>query len=94
MLPKSVSCDQCDQTATVCGYGRIEYDWPNSGSPDANGPPATPQIRAVRLIVDCPHCGLSVQDHYPLGQPAGGRGALNRAALLRRLRAVSAALRQ
>lgn len=88
MLPKFVSCDQCDQKATVRGYGRIEFDWP-----DADDPTAIPKIRSVRLSVDCPHCGLGVQDHYPLGQPADSRRAPSRAALLRRLKAVSTVLR-
>jgi hypothetical protein len=35
MLPKFVSCDQCDQKATVRGYGRIEFDWPTADDPTA-----------------------------------------------------------
>jgi transcription elongation factor Elf1 len=88
MLPKSVSCDQCNEQATVRSYGRIEFDWPA-----ADDPTATPKIRSVRLTVDCPHCGLRDQDHNPLGQPADSRRAPSRAALLRRLKAVSTALR-
>lgn len=87
MLPKSVPCEQCSQPGTVRGYGRIEYDWP-----DGDDLPAAPTIRSVRLTVDCPHCGLGVQDHYPNGQPVGSHRGPNRAALLRRLHAVSAAL--
>ena len=87
MLPQSVICDECGKTAIVGGYGRVEYAWD-----DADNPAATPLIRAVRLTIDCPHCGLRVQDHYPNGQPAGTLGTPPRQ-LVRRLKAVSAALR-
>jgi hypothetical protein len=97
MLPQSVPCDRCDQQAKVRGYGRIEYDWPDSeghnfDDPSGDNPTATPTIRSIRLTVDCPHCGLSVQDHFPGGGRAGSQPAQNRT-LLRRLQAVSAALR-
>jgi hypothetical protein len=93
MLPKTVHCEQCDQKAKVCGYGRVEYDWPES-----DDPAATPEIRCVRLIVDCPHCGLFDQDHFPNGpraatRPAGSSKFGRRAALLSRLQSISAALR-
>ena len=97
MLPQYVSCDECDQQATVRGYGRIEYDWPDPARPDpgqseADAPPTTPQVRAVRLTVDCPHCGLRVQDHFPNGIRPASHPAAQRA-LIDRLQAVSAALR-
>lgn len=97
MLPHFVPCDQCEQQAKVRGYGRIEYDWPDFDAPaeevlGGDNPIATPTIRSVRLTVDCPHCGLSVQDHFP----GGGRPASHptqKRTLLRRLQAVSTALR-
>lgn len=92
MLPQYVSCDECDQQAKVRGYGRIEYDWPDPGQSDVDAPTATPQVRAVRLTVDCPHCGLRVQDHFPNGTRPASHPAAQRA-LIDRLQAVSAALR-
>lgn len=62
MLPRSIPCEECGNTALVRGYGRVEYDW-NDGGDDTN--PLT--IRSVRLTIDCPNCGLQTQDHYPAG---------------------------
>jgi len=62
MLPRSIPCEECGKSAAVRGYGRIEYDW-NDGGDDTN--PLT--IRSVRLTIDCPNCGLQVQDHHPAG---------------------------
>jgi hypothetical protein len=87
MLPQSVSCDECGEKANVRGYGRIEYDWD-----DTDDPVATPQLRTIRLTVDCPHCGLRAQDYYPAGRPADTLGTPAKQ-LGRRLKAVSAALR-
>jgi hypothetical protein len=58
-------CEECGKTAVVRGYGRVEFDWDNSGSPSA-----TPHIRAIRLTIDCPICGVRAQDHYPNGRSA------------------------
>ena len=62
MLPRKVACDECDKTAVVRGYGRVEYDW------DQTEPVATlPKIKVIRLTVDCPTCGVRVQDHRVAG---------------------------
>jgi ribosomal protein S27E len=60
MLPKSVSCEICGQTAAARGYGRVVYD---GGSPGQVV--VEPKIHAVHLTIDCPHCGVLVQVHYP-----------------------------
>lgn len=102
MLPKYVTCDECHQEAKVRGYGRVEYDWPDSnrldsGQSDAGdsadtSATATPTIRSIRLAVDCPHCGVRVQDHYPNGRQIDANSGSAREALLR-LKSLSAALR-
>ena len=70
MLPQWVSCEECGEKSLVRGYGRVEFDWENVGSPDA-----TPHLRSIRLTIDCPHCGVNVQDYYPDGRPAAPAGA-------------------
>jgi hypothetical protein len=60
MLPISVSCEICGQTAAVRGYGRVVYE---GGSPGQVV--AEPKIHAVHLTIDCPNCGVLVQVHYP-----------------------------
>jgi hypothetical protein len=59
-LPKAVICDDCGAEARVRSYGRVEYDWPKTS---ADGQVATiPTIRAARLTIDCPNCGVKSQD--------------------------------
>ena len=61
MLPRTVSCEDCGETAFVRAYGRVEYDW----CPDepGSGQIATkPRIKLIRLTVDCPKCGVKTQD--------------------------------
>jgi hypothetical protein len=61
MLPRTVRCDECGETAFVRAYGRVEYDW----SPDepGHGQIATkPRIKLIRLTIDCPRCGVTTQD--------------------------------
>jgi hypothetical protein len=63
MLPRSVICEDCGQIATVRGYGRIEYDWPETTT---RGPkPTIPTITSVRLTIDCPCCGVKSQEFLP-----------------------------
>jgi DNA-directed RNA polymerase subunit RPC12/RpoP len=62
MLPRTISCDECGEKAIVRGYGRLEYDW----EPTAHAV-TTLQIKAVRLTIDCPTCGVRVQEHRPVG---------------------------
>ena len=85
MLPQSVTCEECGKNAYVRGYGRVVYDW------DAADDALT--LRSVRLTIECPACGLRVQDHLPPGQPAAASPARPSRDLARRLQAISAALR-
>src|SRR3954451_19380797 len=63
MFPRNVKCHDCGRISSVRGYGRIEYDWPETA---AAGPEATiPTINCVRLTVDCPRCGVKSQNFYP-----------------------------
>ena len=78
MLPQWVICEECGEKSVVRGYGRVEFDWANPG-----GPP--PHLRSVRLTIDCPHCGVNGQDHYPDGQPKPRAGTPAQE-LLRRLK--------
>jgi hypothetical protein len=60
-LPQFVVCDDCRETARVRACGRIEYDWPETTT---GGQTATiPTLTAARLTVDCPNCGVKVQDY-------------------------------
>jgi hypothetical protein len=59
MLPRSVSCDECGKTAIVRGYGRVEYDWKQSGQIAT-----TLEIKVARLTIDCPTCGVRIQDYW------------------------------
>jgi hypothetical protein len=59
MLPRTVSCDECGRTATVRGYGRVEYEWKESGQTGT-----TLELKVARLTIDCPTCGVRVQDHW------------------------------
>jgi hypothetical protein len=60
MLPRTVFCEECGEKANVRGYGRVEYDWREDGHVAS-----TVQIKAVRLTIDCPICGVRVQEHRP-----------------------------
>ena len=61
-MPRSVSCEECGEKAVVRGYGRVEYDW------DQSGRVATmPKIKLVHLTIDCPRCGVRVQEFCPVG---------------------------
>jgi transposase len=60
MIPRTITCDECHETATVRGYGRVEYDWEE----EEHGATAL-RIKAVRLTIDCPNCGVVVQEHRP-----------------------------
>jgi hypothetical protein len=66
MVPVSIICEDCGETAKVRGYGRVEYDWDNTES-------GTMQltVKLIRLTVDCPCCGVKVQDHRPTTDAAG-----------------------
>ena len=70
MLPRSIPCEECGKTAIVRGYGRVVYDWnadgSNVGGENIGGNDTTAlTIRSVRLTIDCPDCGLRVQEHRP-----------------------------
>jgi transposase len=58
MLPRSVFCDECGENAVVRAYGRVEYDQPVQVA-------TTLKIKVVRLTIDCPKCGVRVQEHRP-----------------------------
>jgi hypothetical protein len=60
MLPRSVYCEECGEEAIVRGYGRVEYDWNQAGGADT-----TPEIKLVRLTIDCPVCGVRTQEYRP-----------------------------
>lgn len=79
MLPQLVSCEECGEESVVRGYGRVEFDWENPSSPQA-----TPHLRSIRLTVDCPHCGVNVQDYYPDGRPPARSGTPAQELLRRR----------
>ena len=60
MIPKNIQCEECGRPAVVRGYGRIVYDWT-----DEDHRPATLKIKAINLTIDCPQCGVRVQQHCP-----------------------------
>lgn len=60
MLPRVVQCEECREIAVVRGYGRVEYAWDR-----AEDGTTILEIRSVRLTVDCPACGVCVQDYVP-----------------------------
>ena len=67
MVPNTVLCEDCGRVAAVRGYGRVEYDWPKTIT---DGQVVTiPTITSIRLTLDCPQCGVKVQDFYPNGRP-------------------------
>lgn len=66
MLPRTISCEDCGETAIVRAYGRVEYDWDADSGESSAGQVATrPRIKMVRLTIDCPRCGVKTQEHYP-----------------------------
>lgn len=60
MLPRSILCEDCGEKAVVRGYGRVEYAWDR-----ADDGTTILEIRSVRLTVDCPACGVCVQEFVP-----------------------------
>jgi hypothetical protein len=62
MLPRIVFCEECGERAIVRGYGRVEYDLDQPGHVAT-----TLQIKVIRLTIDCPRCGVRVQEHRPAG---------------------------
>ena len=64
-MPRTVSCEECGERAIVRGYGRVEYDWDQTAHADT-----ALQIKVVRLTIDCPNCGVRVQEHRPAGHNA------------------------
>ena len=70
MLPRTVSCEECGKKAIVRGYGRVEYDWDQTGHAAT-----TLQIKMVRLTIDCPRCGVRVQEHHPAERDGSIGGA-------------------
>lgn len=62
MLPQSIICEDCGAIAKVRGYGRVEYTPPA----DQNLP--TVEFKLIRLTVDCPQCGVKVQEYHPAFQ--------------------------
>ena len=65
MLPRSIICEECGESAMVRGYGRVEYAWGPPG-----GDTTTLEIRSIRLTIDCPTCGVRLQEHVPDEQAA------------------------
>src|SRR3954454_22186474 len=65
MFPRNVKCDDCGRIASVRGYGRVEYDWPETTS--VGHETTIPTITCVRLTVDCPRCGVKSQEFFPEG---------------------------
>jgi hypothetical protein len=63
MLPRLITCEQCGETAVIRSYNRVEYDWQSSGQWE---------FTSVRLIIDCPKCGVKAQTHYPAGEAVAG----------------------
>jgi DNA-directed RNA polymerase subunit RPC12/RpoP len=61
MLPQTIRCEECGRKAVVRGYGRVEYDWSS-----ASHGVAALNIKAIRLTIDCPKCGVRVQEHRPV----------------------------
>jgi hypothetical protein len=71
MLLHIVSCDECGESATVRGFGRVVYDWDQTDHV-ANAL----HIIMVRLTIDCPRCGVRVQEHHPAEQHVTKAGLL------------------
>jgi hypothetical protein len=60
MVPKTIACEDCGRIAIVRGSGRVEYEWPKISSDGQVA--AIPTINSIRLTVDCPACGVKIQD--------------------------------
>jgi DNA-directed RNA polymerase subunit RPC12/RpoP len=56
MLPRVISCEDCGQSALVRGYGRVEYSWRT---------PDEAEFKTIRLTIDCPRCGVKLQEYHP-----------------------------
>jgi DNA-directed RNA polymerase subunit RPC12/RpoP len=65
VIPKNIQCEDCGRQTKVRGYGRIVYDWT-----DDRHEPATLNVKMVHLTVDCPRCGVRIQQYYPAEQHA------------------------
>jgi len=63
MIPQLVHCEECGKYAVVRGYGRVVYDWDNVALGSE-----TVTIRVINLTIDCPRCGVRVQEYYPVEQ--------------------------
>jgi len=63
MIPDAVYCEDCGRIAGVRGYGRVEYDWPETTM--SGHVAAIPVINLIRLTIDCPNCGVKTQDFWP-----------------------------
>ena len=66
-LPVSVACDECRTPSEVRACGRIEYDWPKTTTPARTA--TIPTLNFARLTIDCPKCGVRVQDFLPPSTP-------------------------
>jgi hypothetical protein len=60
VIPKNIQCEDCGRTAVVRGYGRIVYDWTSE-----EHDPTTLKIKTINLTIDCPRCGVHVQEYSP-----------------------------
>jgi hypothetical protein len=67
MLPRTISCEDCGETAFVRAYGRIEYAWGPECAADEQVD-TQPQVKCVRLTIDCTHCGVKTQEFRPISQ--------------------------
>jgi hypothetical protein len=63
MMPEKLTCEECGRKSKARGYGRVEYAWPTIGNRRGNV-----EITMIRVTIDCPHCGIRTQDHYPPGR--------------------------
>jgi hypothetical protein len=63
MLPRTIQCEICGETARVRAYGRVVYESEGAGQVVVE-----PKIHSVHLTVDCPRCGVQVQIYYPNAQ--------------------------
>jgi hypothetical protein len=66
MLPREVACEDCSERAYVRAYGRIEFDsWHDVADLNSGQIATVPRIKAVRLTIDCPRCGVRTQTYQP-----------------------------
>jgi len=64
MLPATIACEDCGSSAKVRGYGRVEYQWQGDGDGLTEL-----HVSSIRLTIDCPICGVTIQDHHPDNSP-------------------------